>query len=102
MPKEEKSRMERAALKEMCEVLGGGMRGMQLWVDIFVMMSVPSYLNIDSIKLSFYFYFVLAAAEEIKELWEEYENNSSIEANLVKDFDKVCTFLHFECNIIAC
>ncbi|ERN06623.1 HD domain-containing protein 2 isoform X1 [Amborella trichopoda] len=28
-------------------------------------------------------------AEEIKELWEEYENNSSIEANLVKDFDKV-------------
>lgn len=29
------------------------------------------------------------AADEIKELWEEYENNSSIEANLVKDFDKV-------------
>ncbi|XP_010265347.1 PREDICTED: HD domain-containing protein 2-like [Nelumbo nucifera] len=28
-------------------------------------------------------------AEEIKELWAEYENNSSIEANLVKDFDKV-------------
>ncbi|WVZ09647.1 hypothetical protein V8G54_014177 [Vigna mungo] len=28
-------------------------------------------------------------AEEIKELWEEYENNSSLEANLVKDFDKV-------------
>lgn len=28
-------------------------------------------------------------AEEIKELWSEYENNSSIEANLVKDFDKV-------------
>uniref|UniRef100_J3L293 HD domain-containing protein n=1 Tax=Oryza brachyantha TaxID=4533 RepID=J3L293_ORYBR len=28
-------------------------------------------------------------ADEIKELWEEYENNSSIEANLVKDFDKV-------------
>ncbi|EEE55066.1 hypothetical protein OsJ_02782 [Oryza sativa Japonica Group] len=27
-------------------------------------------------------------ADEIKELWEEYENNSSIEANLVKDFDK--------------
>lgn len=31
----------------------------------------------------------LSAAEEIKELWSEYENNSSIEANLVKDFDKV-------------
>ncbi|KAL5228111.1 hypothetical protein ABZP36_016376 [Zizania latifolia] len=28
-------------------------------------------------------------ADEIKELWEEYENNASIEANLVKDFDKV-------------
>ncbi|KAM0961449.1 hypothetical protein ACFX2J_020642 [Malus domestica] len=28
-------------------------------------------------------------AEEIKDLWLEYENNSSIEANLVKDFDKV-------------
>ncbi|XP_021910541.1 HD domain-containing protein C4G3.17 isoform X1 [Carica papaya] len=28
-------------------------------------------------------------AEEIKELWAEYENNASIEANLVKDFDKI-------------
>ncbi|KAM0827123.1 hypothetical protein ACQ4PT_068403 [Festuca glaucescens] len=28
-------------------------------------------------------------AEEIKELWEEYENNSSVEANIIKDFDKV-------------
>ncbi|XP_050225787.1 5'-deoxynucleotidase hdd1 [Mercurialis annua] len=54
VPKHEKSRMEQAALTEMCEVLGGGMR-----------------------------------AEEIKELWAEYENNASIEANLVKDFDKV-------------
>ncbi|KAM5567576.1 5'-deoxynucleotidase hdd1 [Rosa sericea] len=54
VPKKEKSRMEEAALNEMCVVLGGGMR-----------------------------------AEEIKELWAEYENNSSIEANLVKDFDKV-------------
>ncbi|KAJ9708043.1 hypothetical protein PVL29_000216 [Vitis rotundifolia] len=27
IPKEEKSRLERAALKEMCEVLGGGIRG---------------------------------------------------------------------------
>lgn len=30
------------------------------------------------------------SADEIQELWAEYENNSSIEANLVKDFDKVC------------
>ncbi|GLT63470.1 hypothetical protein SLA2020_360330 [Shorea laevis] len=28
-------------------------------------------------------------AEEIQELWAEYENNASLEANLVKDFDKV-------------
>ncbi|KAJ0985822.1 hypothetical protein J5N97_004178 [Dioscorea zingiberensis] len=54
VPKEEKSRLEQAALNEMCEVLGGGLR-----------------------------------ADEIKELWAEYENNSSPEANLVKDFDKV-------------
>ena len=27
IPKKEKSRLERAALKEMCEVLGGGIRG---------------------------------------------------------------------------
>ncbi|XP_031273675.1 HD domain-containing protein 2 homolog [Pistacia vera] len=54
VPKEVKSRMEQAALDEMCKVLGGGMR-----------------------------------AEEIRELWAEYENNASIEANLVKDFDKV-------------
>ncbi|XP_054823098.1 uncharacterized protein LOC129321384 isoform X1 [Prosopis cineraria] len=54
VPKEEKSRREQAALNEMCEILGGGMR-----------------------------------AEEIKELWAEYEHNSSLEANLVKDFDKV-------------
>lgn len=54
VPKEEKSRREQAALNEMCEILGGGLR-----------------------------------ADEIKELWAEYENNSSIEASLVKDFDKV-------------
>lgn len=35
-------------------------------------------------------YYLTSTAEEIKELWAEYENNSSIEANLVKDFDKVC------------
>jgi putative hydrolase of HD superfamily len=29
------------------------------------------------------------SAEEIKELWAEYENNASLEANLVEDFDKV-------------
>ncbi|CAN1296190.1 5'-deoxynucleotidase HDDC2 [Linum perenne] len=54
VPKAEKSKLEQAALNEMCKMLGGGMR-----------------------------------AEEIKELWYEYENNASVEANLVKDFDKV-------------
>ncbi|CAN8291477.1 unnamed protein product [Cochlearia groenlandica] len=54
VPKAEKNRRETAALKEMCKVLGGGVR-----------------------------------AEEITELWLEYENNASLEANLVKDFDKV-------------
>ncbi|KAH6556208.1 hypothetical protein KP509_1Z197500 [Ceratopteris richardii] len=54
IPKEEKSRRERAAIEEMCKLLGGGL-----------------------------------AAEEVKELWLDYENNASVEANLVKDFDKV-------------
>lgn len=45
-----------------------------------------------TLEIEFILYFMLTAAEEIKELWEEYENNSSIEANLVKDFDKVCIF----------
>ncbi|KAB2614218.1 HD domain-containing protein 2-like [Pyrus ussuriensis x Pyrus communis] len=58
VPKAVKSRMEQAALDEMCLVLGGGIR-------------------------------FLSAAEEIKELWMEYENNLSIESNLGKDFDKV-------------
>ncbi|XP_076903115.1 uncharacterized protein LOC143558084 [Bidens hawaiensis] len=54
VPKVEKSRLEQAALNEICNVLGGGMR-----------------------------------AQEIKELWREYEDNASLEANLVKDFDKI-------------
>ncbi|KAI5076507.1 hypothetical protein GOP47_0008572 [Adiantum capillus-veneris] len=54
IPKQEKSRRERAAIDEMCKLLGGGL-----------------------------------AAEEVKNLWLEYENNSTQEANLVKDLDKV-------------
>lgn len=34
-------------------------------------------------------FLIIFTAEEIKELWQEYENNASLEANLVKDFDKV-------------
>ncbi|XVE53394.1 hypothetical protein DITRI_Ditri02bG0200700 [Diplodiscus trichospermus] len=36
-------------------------------------------------------------AEEIQELWREYENNASLEANLVKDFDKVWSVMTFVC-----
>lgn len=32
------------------------------------------------------------AADEVKELWLEYENNSTPEAKFVKDLDKVCIF----------
>ncbi|XWS23296.1 hypothetical protein CRYUN_Cryun29cG0109500 [Craigia yunnanensis] len=35
--------------------------------------------------------------EEIQELWAEYEKNASLEANLVKDFDKVCYVMAFIC-----
>ncbi|KAI3444079.1 hypothetical protein Pfo_000744 [Paulownia fortunei] len=54
IPKQEKSRREREALQNMCELLGGGER-----------------------------------AKEISDLWMEYEENSSMEAKVVKDFDKV-------------
>ncbi|XP_049359893.1 uncharacterized protein LOC125824535 isoform X2 [Solanum verrucosum] len=54
IPKDEKSRRERAALEDMCKLLGGGSR-----------------------------------AKEISDLWMEYEENSSLEAKVVKDFDKV-------------
>ncbi|KAL3643066.1 hypothetical protein CASFOL_013881 [Castilleja foliolosa] len=54
IPKKEKSRREREALQNMCELLGGGER-----------------------------------AKEITDLWMEYEENSTMEAKLVKDFDKV-------------
>lgn len=32
---------------------------------------------------------IFNAVQEIKELWMEYEANSSVEAKVVKDFDKV-------------
>ncbi|KAG0600064.1 hypothetical protein M758_11G004500 [Ceratodon purpureus] len=54
IPKEEKNRLEAAAIDEMCILLEGGI-----------------------------------AAEEVKELWLEYENNSTPEAKFVKDLDKL-------------
>lgn len=80
VPKVEKSRLEQAALNEMCNVLGGGMRGT----------FGNSYLNFIFILISSTIYlFLQITAEEIQELWREYEDNASLEANLVKDFDKV-------------
>lgn len=35
VPKKEKSRREKAALKEMCEVLGGGLRGIYAYATVF-------------------------------------------------------------------
>lgn len=48
-------------------------------------------------------FFNIYAAKEILELWNEYEDNSSLEAKVVKDLDKVrflvsCTI--FENNFV--
>lgn len=84
VPKAEKSRMEQEALNKMCEILGGGMRG------IAKIMFIGKFFRASKFGIKFtWAHTFLFAAEEIKELWEEYENNSSLEANLVKDFDKV-------------
>ncbi|KAI3788365.1 hypothetical protein L2E82_01127 [Cichorium intybus] len=42
-----------------------------------------------SFLLSAIYAFSQITVEEIQELWREYEDNASLEANLVKDFDKV-------------
>jgi len=54
IPKEEKNRLETAAINEMCQLLEGGIE-----------------------------------ATEVKELWLEYESNSTPEAKFVKDLDKL-------------
>ncbi|KAL4559672.1 hypothetical protein LXL04_031815 [Taraxacum kok-saghyz] len=85
VPKVEKSRLEQAALNEMCNVLGGGMRvrrgrlkkrKINHQCTSMIMESMTN--DVDATKN------VLA-----RELWREYEDNASLEANLVKDFDKV-------------
>ena len=53
----------------------------------------PALVILTCIRFSFEFSGIKYShfsAEEIKELWAEYENNASLEANIVKDFDKVC------------
>lgn len=50
----------------------------------------PVHLNIElSSILLFIIYRWAIAAKEISDLWMEYEENSSLEAKVVKDFDKV-------------
>lgn len=44
MPKEEKSRREKAALKEMCKVLGGGLRGVCIYIRLCSLSSTNNVL----------------------------------------------------------
>lgn len=97
VPKAEKSRMELEALNKMCELLGGGMRGI---VNYFSWNFLQRFQIWHQIYLG-HFFFSFITAEEIKELWEEYENNSSVEANLVKDFDKVHMLSNMEVPIMC-
>lgn len=54
----------------------------------------------NSVFLFLFLMGLVTAAKEIKELWEEYENNSSPEAKLVKDFNKVSiVFVQLEFNL---
>ncbi|KAI3511532.1 hypothetical protein L1887_18687 [Cichorium endivia] len=71
----EKSRLEQAALDEMCNVLGGGIRGN---FGILVFIDALSFL------LSAIYAFSQITVEETQELWREYEDNASLEANLDK------------------
>lgn len=81
VPKEEKSRREQEALDHMCKLLGGGPRGIHSFLFILLW---------NQLTVVFHDIFVhLAAAKEIHELWREYEEASSEEAKVVKDFDKV-------------
>ncbi|KVH93727.1 HD domain-containing protein [Cynara cardunculus var. scolymus] len=67
VPKLEKSRREKEALDHMCKLLGGGPRGAD----------------------TLFLFLLYITAEEIYELWMEYEENSTTEAKVVKDFDKI-------------
>lgn len=72
----------------MCKLLGGGERGPfsflileMYYLDDFVLVciTIVTSKNVNTV----------IAAKEIAELWREYEENSSPEAKVVKDFDKV-------------
>ncbi|XP_024402120.1 5'-deoxynucleotidase hdd1 [Physcomitrium patens] len=79
VPKEEKNRLESAAIDEMCQLLEGGMGGEE---------------NLDLVKLELCheenkYGNIARYADEVRELWQEYENNSTPEAKFVKDLDKL-------------
>ena len=87
----EKSQREQEALEHMCKLLGGGPQGI-----LFCLARLPFlfavYLRVKTqkhVKLISCFMILLIAAKEIADLWTEYEENTSLEAKVVKDLDKV-------------
>lgn len=73
----------------MCKLLGGDARGTYLSnVTRLIFCSSPDKRIIVSHLLAGVFDMKIAA-KEIGELWMEYEENSTAEAKIVKDFDKV-------------
>ncbi|KAM7279112.1 hypothetical protein ACFE04_006246 [Oxalis oulophora] len=45
--------------------------------------------NAENKRAAYSTFILLICSCKFQELWSEYENNASLEANLVKDFDKV-------------
>ncbi|OEL28160.1 HD domain-containing protein C4G3.17 [Dichanthelium oligosanthes] len=88
VPKEEKSRMEKEALDHMCELLGGGSRGE--YQNMQKSLSGSAFgRNSSSYKIKNVSVEARLRTQEIRELWMEYEENASLEAKVVKDFDKI-------------
>lgn len=78
----------------MCKLLGGGSIGDKL-VHSRIALLLFLYLkllNTNLILVGLHTYHI--SAKEVGELWMEYEGNSSPEAKIVKDLDKVCRLLN--------
>ena len=75
--KEEKNRRETAAINEMTGLLHGALGA------VMHCMVLNAYCGHSALDL------VLAGGPEVKQLWQEYEDCSTPEAALVKDYDKV-------------
>lgn len=95
IPKAEKSRREQEAIDHMCKLLGGGSIGTKLVPPRFLclLFLYPKLVTVFH-NLVVLFMFQISA-KEIGELWLEYEGNSSPEAKIVKDLDKVCDMFIF-------